>query len=151
MITPVPPRNQSPLAQLITSPRTCTAMITTASLHPQRRCWNHPIPAVARAAPSRRKRSPTLSPKGASCLYAAGLRVQTRSRAVPCHNKVAAARHAMTAPKNKEDAYRGKSWRLVLDDKIEASVIAIHASHTLCRSPPGSIAAGVTTRKARRR
>jgi hypothetical protein len=57
MMTPVPPRNKSPLTQLTTSPRTCVAMITTASLHPQRRRRNHPIPAVVRAAPSSRKRT----------------------------------------------------------------------------------------------
>ena len=102
MMTPVPPRSQSPLTQLTTSPRTCVEMITTASLHPQRRRRNHPIPAVVRATPSTRKRIPTLRPRGASCLYAIGLRAQTRSRAVPRQSKVVAARLAMTAPKNKK-------------------------------------------------
>ena len=64
MTTPVPPRSQSPLMQLKTSPRTCVEMITTASFHPQRRCRNHPIPAVARAAASKRKKVPTALPRG---------------------------------------------------------------------------------------
>jgi len=79
MMKPVPPRNKSPLTQLTTSPRTCAAMITTASLHPQTRRRNHPIPAVVRAAPSSRKKIPTVLPRGASCLYAIGLRSQRRS------------------------------------------------------------------------
>jgi len=102
MMTPVPPRSQSPLTQLTTSPRTCIAMITTASLHPQRRRRNHPIPAMARAAPSSRKRIPTVLPRGASCLYAIGLRAQRRSRTVPRQSKVVAAKLAMMAPKNKK-------------------------------------------------
>src|SRR6202022_4237960 len=36
-MTPVPPRSKSPLTQLTTSPRTCVAMIRSASLHPQKR------------------------------------------------------------------------------------------------------------------
>jgi len=102
MMTPAPPRSQSPLTQLTTSPRTCVEMITTASLHPQRRRRNHPIPAVMRAAPSTRKKIPTIPPRGASRLYAVGLRAQRRSRAVPRQSKVVAARLAMTAPKNKK-------------------------------------------------
>ena len=102
MSTPIPPRSNSPLTQFTTSPRTCTAMITTASLHPQRRRRNHPIPAKVRAAPSIRKKIPTVLPKGASCLYATGLSAQTRSRGVPRQSKVVAARLAMTAPKNRK-------------------------------------------------
>lgn len=67
-MTPVPPRSKSPLTQLTTSPTTCVAMITTASLHPQRRRLNHPTPGVVRAAPSRRNRIPTVLPRGASSL-----------------------------------------------------------------------------------
>jgi hypothetical protein len=37
IITPMPPHRKSPLTQLTTSPRTCVAMITTASLPAQRR------------------------------------------------------------------------------------------------------------------
>src|SRR6266446_5575864 len=102
MMTPVPPRSRSPLTQLTTSPKTCVAMITTASLHPQRRRRNHPIPAVVRDAPSSRKRIPTVSPRAASCLYAVGLRSQRRSRAVPLQSRVVAARPAIMAPKNKK-------------------------------------------------
>ena len=102
MTTPLPPRSQSPLMELMTSPRTCVATIAIASLHPQRRHRNQPIPAVMRAAPSARKRIPTTRPSGASCLYAVGLRSQTRSRAVPRQSNVIAARLAMTAPKNRK-------------------------------------------------
>ena len=35
-------------------------------------------------------------------MYAVGLKTQTRSRAVPRQSKVAAARLAMTAPKNRK-------------------------------------------------
>ncbi len=99
---PVPPCSQSLLTQLTTSPRTCVVIIATASLHPQRRRRNHPIAAVARAAPSKRKRIPNAPPRGASCLYAIGLRAQRRSRGVPRQSKVVAASVAMMAPKNKK-------------------------------------------------
>ncbi len=69
-----------------------------------------------------------------------------KSRALPQQSSCGKARH--DSAEEQEDAYRDKSWRLVLDDKIEASVIAIHASHTLCHNPPNSKAAGVTARKA---
>jgi len=77
-------------------------MIATVSLHPQRRRRNHPIPAAVSTAPSSRKRIPTVPPTGASCLYAVGLKAQTRLRTVLRHSKVVAARLAIDAPKNKK-------------------------------------------------
>jgi hypothetical protein len=74
-MTPVPPRSKSPLTQLMTSPRTCMAMITTASLHPQRRHRNHPIPTVVRAAPSSKKRIPTVPPKAPTAWTILGVRL----------------------------------------------------------------------------
>ena len=43
-----------------------------------------------------------LVPRGASWLYAVGLRAQRRSRGVPDRSKVVATKVAMTAPKNKK-------------------------------------------------
>jgi hypothetical protein len=121
MMTPIPPRTRSPRAQLTTSPRTCMAMITTASLHPQTRCRNQPIPAVVRAAASMRKRIATAEPKGASCRYAAGFSAQTRSSAVPRHSNVVAARLDIVAPKKEEDADRSESRRLMPQGEIDAN------------------------------
>ena len=123
MTTPVPPRRKSPLAKLTTSPRTCVAMITTASLHPQRRRRNHPIPAVVRAA--HRKRIPTVPPRGASCLYAIGLRAHRRSRTVPRQSKVVAAMTRHEGTKEQENAYRSESWRFRPDSEIEAAAIDV--------------------------
>ena len=109
MMTPVPPRSQSPLTQLTTSPRTCVAMIMTASLHPQRRRRNHPIPAVVRAAPSSTKRAPNVLHRGTSCLYAAGLRFQTtiKNRASPEQSSCGETRHDGT--KEQENAHCSES------------------------------------------
>ncbi len=46
------------------SPPTCTAMIPTANLHPQRRGLNQPIAAAVKAALSRRNKGPTPLPIG---------------------------------------------------------------------------------------
>ena len=126
-MTPVPPRSQSPLTQLTMSPRTCVEMITTASLHPQRRCRNHPIAAVVRAAPSTKKRIPTMRPRGAGWLYAVGLSVQRRSRSVPRHSKVVGARLAMDAPKNKK-----------MSIAVHRGVLGRAASRGWCDSLPAS-------------
>ncbi len=103
-------RSQSPLMQLMKSSTTWVAMIATASPHPQRRRRNHPIPAVVRAAPSNRQRIPTAPRRGASCLYAVGLRVQRRSRAVPRQSSCSETRHNRT--KEQENAYCSESRRL---------------------------------------
>lgn len=115
MITPVAPRIRSPLTQFTMSPRSCVAIIATASLHPHRRCRNQPIPAAVRAAASSRNGIPTLAPRGASSLCATGFRDQRRSRTVPCQSKVVAARHDIMAPKNrktpmKENPGRSGPW-----------------------------------------
>jgi hypothetical protein len=125
MMTPVPSRSQSPLTQLTTSPRTCVAMITTASLHPQRRRRNHPIPAVVRVTPSSRKRIPTVLPRGASCLYAIGLRAQTRSRTVPRQKQSSCGETRHDGTKEQENTDRGESWRLRPDSEIEPGAIVV--------------------------
>ena len=45
---------------------------------------------------------PTFLPRGESCWYAVGLRVQARSSGVPGKSKVVAARLAIAPPKNKK-------------------------------------------------
>ena len=107
MTMPVPPPSRSPLTQLTISPRTCVPMMMIASLHPQRRRRNHPIPAAARAMPSSRKRIPIRQPRGASCWYAVGLSFHRRSEscAWPEQCKCGEARH--DGAKEQEDTHRG--------------------------------------------
>ncbi len=124
MMTPVPPRSKSPLTQLTISPRTCVAMITTASLHPQTRRWNHPIPAVVRAAPSSRKKNPTILPKGALLVrYRIESPETIEGRASPKQSSRGEARHNGT--KEQENAYRCESWRLSSDSEIEPGAIVV--------------------------
>lgn len=57
MKNPTPPRRKSPRTRFTRSPSTWVAMITTASLHPQRRRLNHPVAAIARARAEGKKES----------------------------------------------------------------------------------------------
>jgi hypothetical protein len=126
MTTPIPPRSKSPLTQLTRSPRTCVAIMTTVSLHPQRRRRNHPIPAVVRAAPRNRKRIPTVPPRGRELL----IRHQIKSpetierRASPKQSSCGEARHH--GAEEQENAYRSESSRrLRPDSEIEADAFFI--------------------------
>jgi hypothetical protein len=135
MMTPVPPRSQSPLTQLTTSPRTCVEMIATASLHPQRRRRNHPIPAVVRAAPSTRNRIPTIPPKGASCLYAVGFRAQRRieGRTSPEQSRGGETRHDGT--NEEKNAHCSESGRRRLDSESRlARFVPLHLLNISQRS-----------------
>ena len=108
MMTPVPLRSRSPLTQLTTSPRTCVQMITTASLHPQRRRRNHPIPAVMRAAPSTKKRIPHDAAQRRELLVCSRIeRPETiKNRASPQQGSCGETGHGRT--KEQENAYRSE-------------------------------------------
>jgi hypothetical protein len=67
MKNPTPPRKKFPRMTFTRSPSTCVPMINTASLHPQRRRLNQPVPALAKAALRMRKRPPIPLPSGAIC------------------------------------------------------------------------------------
>ena len=76
--------------------------MTTASIHPQRRRRNHPIPVTVSAALRSRNRTPMLEPSGASCLYASGLSSHARSTSVPRTMRVVPSRAAIAAPKKRK-------------------------------------------------
>src|SRR5271168_4789425 len=124
-MAPVPPRSQSPVAQLTTSPKTCMAMITTASLHPQRRRRNQPIPAVVRAALSSKKRIPTVRPRCASRVYAIGLRVQIRIESCASPQKSSGGKIRHDGTKEQENADRSESRRLRPESEVEAGAIVV--------------------------
>jgi hypothetical protein len=129
MMMPVPPRSQSPLTQLTTSPRTCVEMIATASLHPQRRRRNHPIPARDEGYAEQQKENPHRASQRSELHVRSRIKNPDtiKSSASPEQGSCSETRHDGT--KEQENAYRCKSRRLRPDS--ESRLVRFGAPHPL--------------------